>query len=87
MVKGQQDGPGGAWGGGKGLPNRRIVFYSVGTPNSELLLVPPLLIVGSVVSMDVTISGDGACIVDFWCANGLAGLAGWAGWLVSGCLY
>ena len=66
-------------GGSGGSPNERFTFFSVGTPNSELLLVPPLLIVGSVVSMDVTISGDGACIVDFWCANGWAGLAGLAG--------
>ena len=78
MVKGQQDGPGGAWGGGKGLPNRRIVFYSVGTPNSEFLWVLPWGIVGSGVSMDLTILGDAACIMDFTVSTGLAG---WAGWL------
>ena len=76
MVKGQQDGPGGAWGGGKGLPNRRIVFYSVGTPNSEFLWVLPWGIVGSGVSMDLTIWGDAACIMDFRVSTGL----GWAGW-------
>ena len=28
--------------------------------------------------MDVTISGNGACIVDFWCVTGWLGwLAGW----------
>ena len=79
MVKGQQDGPGGAWGGGKGLPNRRIVFYSVGTPNSEFLWVLPWGIVGSGVSMDLTIWGDAACIMDFRVSTGLGWLAGLAG--------
>ena len=45
-----------------------------------MLLVLPWGIVGSGVSMDLTIWGDAACILDFRVSTGLGWLAGWAGW-------
>jgi hypothetical protein len=68
-------GPG--WGARGGRRKQYFEFYSTGKPNRQFILVWPPTIVGSGVSMHLTILLDNNRNPEKKSANGL----GWAGWL------
>ena len=72
---------------GGGRRKRYFGFYSPGKPNRQFILVWPPCIVGSVVSMHLTILLDNNRNPEKKLTNGLPGWAGLAGWFPRVILY